>query len=206
MECEQAQVSGIGLDESVSISAHTKFEQRHESRPELAFTEGQLWARSLHRGGNSSPATEQSLQFELANAFWSPSCMAMQGALEVHGRDAAVLLDLLNVDPGARWMLAEMEARPFMLKLDLRLQPSRAAFENIILETSLTRGEGAVYLDPRAPLGAVLLERGKLGVGVTLNGHETLLRVAPNRAWLVRTLEDLSSRVPAPQKCTPGAL
>jgi len=152
-------------------------------------------AQALLSWQRSAQAPQQAAapgELDFTRAQWSrTNGLEIAGRVRESGPDAAVLLDLLDVEPALSWSLSELRGRAFHLEMALRRSALGWAAEDIDLETHGLAVHGSVYWDRHAPRGALLVKRGKLELGLLLHGDSSELDLRPGRQWLSNAIRQL---------------
>jgi hypothetical protein len=140
---------------------------------------GRLRLRSVGADGHHDAlGLRASLRVERAR--WSERAgLALKGRLRASGRDAGVLLELMNMEPALSWSLSQLREQPFRLELGLSWGASGVGLDDIRLDTAPIAARGAFRFDARGRRGALLLQRGRLVLGLRVQDDSARLELKP---------------------------
>jgi hypothetical protein len=178
LDCDRVDLQYGAFEGPLAVRGATLLEKLEFRTPHVSLTRADV---VLH----SESKQPFSLELVIPRVEWSLSAgLTFTAASRAGGSDASILFDLLDVAPAVRWMLDALNGQPFTIATDAALSSKTLRLDNIVLSTEPASGRGAIRFEKGGRFGAMLFDRGRLRVGVAVDGKRTRVIPLPTPDWL----------------------
>lgn len=165
-------------DWSADLGLHLQAQIEHwHAVDDLLLADGSLSVSSVQ------PKLRAVLQLETASVSPGQGLDAI-AQLTLTGDDAGLWLDIARLDDNARWLLAELIGMPFELAATVSIRHGWLRMRDIRFEAGPTGARGELRSDGEAVLGAVLVRRGPIALGLSLSDAAVRAQLMPPPNWL----------------------
>jgi hypothetical protein len=108
----------------------------------------------------------------------------LAGGAHATGGDSAAALQRWGIDDNLRWLIADLDGQPFVMKSWVRVCEQGAEIHTIRFQSGIVTATGALRAYGGGWRGALLLRRGSLAVGLELLEDGVAALLSPEPLWL----------------------